>query len=113
LFVQILLVAQAAGVLKLGNLSLDGSKIHADASKSHAVRYGRLAELEVELKWEVQELLSLGEQADQGEVELPAGWLEDELNPASATGEFGTGRRFWRNVPMNVTLRKKRNMKPN
>ena len=34
LFVQILLVAQAAQVLKLGNLSLDGSKIHADASKS-------------------------------------------------------------------------------
>ena len=54
LFVQILLVAQAAGVLKLGNLSLDGSKIHADASKSHAVSYGRLVELEAELKQEVQ-----------------------------------------------------------
>ena len=81
LFVQILLVAQAAGVLKLGNLSLDGSKIHADASKSHAVSYGRLVELEIELKQEVQELLSLGEQADQGEVALPAGLvLEDELN---------------------------------
>jgi transposase len=81
LFVQILLVAQAAGVLKLGNLSLDGSKIHADASKSHAVSYGRLVEMEVELKREVQELLSLGEQADQGEAELPEGLvLEDELN---------------------------------
>jgi transposase len=81
LFVQILLVAQAAGVLKLGNLSLDGSKIHADASKSHAVSYGRLVELEMELKREVQELLSLGEQADQGEVALPEGLvLEDELN---------------------------------
>jgi transposase len=81
LFVQILLVAQAAGVLKLGNLSLDGSKIHADASKSHAVSYGRLVELEVELKREVQELLSLGERADQGEVALPEGLvLEDELS---------------------------------
>ena len=81
LFVQILLVAQAAGVLKLGNLSLDGSKIHADASKSHAVSYGRLVELEAELKREVQELLSLGERADQGEVELPEGLvLEDELS---------------------------------
>jgi transposase len=81
LFVQILLVAQAAGVLKLGNLSLDGSKIHADASKSHAVSYGRLVELEVALKQEVQELLSLGEQADQGEAALPEGLvLEDELN---------------------------------
>jgi len=90
LFVQILLVAQAAGMLKLGNLSLDGStlalgasarEIHADASKSHAVSYGRLVELEVALKQEVQELLSLGEQADQGEVALPEGLvLEDELN---------------------------------
>jgi transposase len=81
LFVQILLVAQAAGVLKLGNLSLDGSKIHADASKSHAVSYGRLVELEAEMKQEVQELLSLGEQMDQGEVLLPEGLvLEDELN---------------------------------
>jgi len=81
LFVQILLVAQAAGVLKLGNLSLDGSKIHADASKSHAVSYGRLVELEAQLKREVQELLNLGEQADQGEVALPQGLvLEDELS---------------------------------
>jgi transposase len=81
LFVQILLVAQAAGALKLGNLSLDGSKIHADASKSHAVSYGRLVELEADLKREVQELLSLGEQADQGEVVLPEGLvLEEELS---------------------------------
>jgi hypothetical protein len=74
-------VAQSAGVLKVGNLSLDGSKVHADASKSHAVSYGRLVELEAELKREVQELLSLGEQADQGEVQLPEGLvLKDELN---------------------------------
>ena len=46
LFVQILLIAQAAGVLELGNISLDGTKIHADASKSKAVSYKRLLELE-------------------------------------------------------------------
>ena len=80
LFVKILLIAQEVGVLKLGNLSLDGSKIHADASKSHAVSYGRLLELETQLKQEVQELLSLGEQADQGELELPEGLVvEDEI----------------------------------
>jgi transposase len=80
LFVKILLLAQAAGVLKLGNLSLDGSKIHADASKSQAVSYKRLLELETQLKQEVQELLRLGEQADQGEVNLPGGLIvEDEV----------------------------------
>ena len=71
LFVQILLLAQAAQVLKLGNISLDGSKIHADASKSHAVSYKRLLELEVQLRQEVSELLTLGERADQGELSLP------------------------------------------
>src|SRR3989337_992980 len=65
LFVQILLLAQTAGVLKLGNISLDGSKIHSDASKSHAVSYKRLIELEAHLRGEVHALLTLGEQADQ------------------------------------------------
>jgi len=46
LFVQILLLAQLTGVLMLGNFSGDGSKIHADASKSKAVSYKRLGELE-------------------------------------------------------------------
>src|SRR3990170_5128136 len=49
LFVEVLLIAQQAGALNLGNVSLDGSKIHADASKSHAVSYGRLLELERDL----------------------------------------------------------------
>jgi transposase len=68
LFVQILLIAQAAGVLELGNISLDGSKIHADASKSKAVSYKRLLELEAQLQAEVEELFSLGQQAEQSEL---------------------------------------------
>jgi transposase len=80
LFVQILLLAQTAGVLQLGNISLDGSKIHADASKSKAVSYQRLIELENQLRQEVNELFALGEQADQGEVRLPEGLvLENEI----------------------------------
>ena len=80
LFVQILLLAQAVGVLKLGNLSLDGSKIHADASKSKAISYKRLVELEARLRQEVSELFSLGEQADQGELRLPEGLIiPDEI----------------------------------
>jgi len=78
--VEILLLAKLAGILKLGNLSLDGSKIHADASKSHAVSHKRLLELEIELKTEVAKLLTLGEQADQGEVVLPDTFVvEDEI----------------------------------
>ena len=80
LFVQVLLLAQEVGVLKVGNISLDGSKIHADASKSKAVSYKRLIHLEERLRAEVHELLSLGESADQGEVILPGGLvIEHEI----------------------------------
>jgi transposase len=80
LFVEILLLAKISGVLKLGNLSLDGSKIHADASKSHAVSYRRLIELETQLKNEVIELFEVGERADQGEMQLPESLvLQDEI----------------------------------
>ena len=68
LFVQILLLAQEAGVLKLGTISLDGTKVHADASKRKAVSYKRLSELENQLQAEVEELFALGEQLEQPEV---------------------------------------------
>ena len=80
LFVQILLLAQEIGMLEIGNISLDGSKIHADASKSHAVSYKRLNELEAQLRVEVNELFTVGEQADQGESQLPEGLIiENEI----------------------------------
>jgi transposase len=73
LFVQILLIAQEMGYLQLGNVSLDGSKIHADASKSKAVSYKRLLAIEAYLQAEVNELFTLAEAADGGQ-------LPDEMN---------------------------------
>src|ERR1700694_705820 len=68
LFVQVLLLAQEAGVLKLGTISLDGTKIHADASRHNAVSYKRLLEMEAQLRGEVEELFALSEQSEQPEV---------------------------------------------
>jgi transposase len=68
LFVQVLLLAQEAGVLKLGTISLDGTKLHADASKRKAVSYKRLQELETQLRAEVEELFVRAEQSEQPEV---------------------------------------------
>jgi transposase len=68
LFVQVLLLAQVAGALKLGSISLDGTKIHADASKSKAVSYQHLLALETHLRAEVEELFALSERVDQGEM---------------------------------------------
>jgi transposase len=64
LFAQVLVIAHELGVLKLGTISVDGSKVHADASKSHAVSYGRLLQMEQRLSAEVEELIALGEMAD-------------------------------------------------
>ena len=78
LLVQVLVIAHELGVLKLGRISLDGSKIHADASKSHAVSYGRLLQLERRLRIEVEELMALAEKAD--EEDLPEGLdVESEI----------------------------------
>jgi len=78
LFAQVLVIAHELGVLKLGTISVDGSKVHADASKSHAVSYGRLLQMERRLSAEVEELMALGERAD-GEG-LPEGMdLEFEI----------------------------------
>jgi hypothetical protein len=68
LFVQVLLLAQEAGVLKLGTISLDGTKVHADASKHKAVSYKHLLELETQLRTEVEESFALSEQSEQPEV---------------------------------------------
>jgi transposase len=78
LFVQMLLLAQTAGYFQLGNISMDGSKVHANASKSKAVSYKRLLELEVHLQAEVEQLFIFAEQADRQEV--PAGMnVADEI----------------------------------
>lgn len=78
LFIQLLLLAHTAGVLKLGNISLDGTKIHADASKSKAVSYKHLLALEAQLRTEVEHLFVLSETANQDD--LPAGMvLSDEI----------------------------------
>lgn len=75
LFVQVLLLAQEAGVLKLGTISLDGRKIHADASKHKAVSYNRLQELEKPLRTEVEDLFALGERE---QPEAPDGLVVSE-----------------------------------
>jgi len=68
LFVQVLLLAQVAGVLKLGASSLDGTTIHADASTSPAVSSQPLLALEAHLRAEVEEWFALSERTDQRDV---------------------------------------------
>ena len=67
LFVELLRLCREAGLVKLGHLSLDGSKFQANASKHKAMSYQRLGEAEARLEAEVAALLSQAEQVDQAE----------------------------------------------
>lgn len=75
LFVEILLVAEAMGLMKLGTVSLDGTKIKANASKHRALSWDYANQLEEQLKGEVEELLRLAEEADRSslpeEMDIP------------------------------------------
>ena len=67
LFVSILFYAQELGVLTLGTISLDGTNIHADASKGRAISAKRLLALDSQLRLEVDTWFALTEQAEQTE----------------------------------------------
>src|SRR5664279_1421957 len=68
LFVQVLGVAREMGVLKLGTVALDGTKIHANASRHSALSYEHATKIEAQLKAEVADLLGKAEAADQADV---------------------------------------------
>ena len=64
LFTQILMIAKKAQWLKMGTISLDGTKMKANASKHKALSYEYACKLEKQLKAEVDELLKMAEKAD-------------------------------------------------
>ena len=78
LFVQILLIAHEMEILKLGSVSLDGTKVKANASKHHALSWDYARKLEKQLKDEIRELLRKAKQADK--EDLPDGMnIPEEL----------------------------------
>src|SRR5580693_998447 len=68
LFVKVLLLAREMGVLNLGTVALDGTKIHANASRHRALSYEHAGKLEAQLKAEVAVLLAKAEAADTADV---------------------------------------------
>ena len=83
LFVEILLLAQTMGFLKLGRVTLDGTKVKANASKHSALSWGHIQKLEKQLRKEVQELMRMAEQADVADqakgMDIPAEWSEGRI----------------------------------
>jgi transposase len=87
LFVQVLKLCERAGLVKLGHVALDGTKIKANASKHKAMSYERMSKREAELQAEVDGWLKAAEAADAAEDkafgtdkrgdEMP-GWVADK-----------------------------------
>ena len=70
LFVQVLKLCEAVGLVKLGHVAFDGSKIRANASKHKAMSYGRMEARARELEAEVDQWLAAAEAADAAEDEI-------------------------------------------
>ena len=67
LFLQVLAFCQGAGMVKLGHVALDGTKVRANASKHQAMSYQRMKEKEEQLQGEVDELLRRAQEVDEEE----------------------------------------------
>ena len=111
LFVQVLRLAETAGLVKLGHVALDGTKIKANASKHKAMSYDRMKKREAELEAEVERWLTAAEAADREEdartassvaTSCPIGW------PTSRSGwrRSARPRRSWRPKPGQQPRRK-------
>jgi transposase len=68
LFVQVLMLAREMGMLKLGKIAVDGSKVKANASRHSALSWGHLQKIEQQLKQEVQQLMTLAEAEDRNKI---------------------------------------------
>src|SRR5450631_2211506 len=78
LFVEVLLLAREMGMLKLGAVGLDGTKVHANASRHSALSYEHACKIEAQLKAEVAELMAMAEAADKADI-LDGMSIPDEL----------------------------------
>jgi transposase len=71
LFVQVVKLAQEMGLVKLGTVAIDGTKIKANASRHKAMSYERMQQAEAELKAQIDALLERAKTADAAEAEEP------------------------------------------
>ena len=100
LFVQVLKLAEKAGLVKLGHVALDGTKIKANASKHKAMSYERMKKREAELEAEVVRWLVAAEAADAEEDklygqkrgdEMPIGWPPSRGGSEDTRGQSRAG----------------------
>jgi hypothetical protein len=98
LFLQVLKLCERAGLVKLGHVALDGTKIKANASKHKAMSYERMSQREAELRAEVDGWLKAAEAADTAEDKA---FGADKHTRRAERGGF-------RQIPGNMRSRRRR-----
>ena len=114
-FKEILLIGNELGLIKLGNIFIDGTKVQANASKHKAMSYKRMKQLEKQLECEIEQLMALGQEQDEKDekstIDIP-----DEIN-WSPTEEEKIGslksiqpKRLSSNVAKKHTKKRRQNL---
>jgi transposase len=90
LFVQVVRLAREMGLVKLGTIAVDGTKVKANASRHKAMSYGHMLKAEAELKAQIDALLKRAQQADEAEknepeLDIPAEIARREARLAAIT----------------------------
>lgn len=90
LFVQVVRLAREMGLVKLGTIAVDGTKLKANASRHKAMSYGHMRKAEAELKAQIEALLKRAQQADEAEknepeLDIPAEIARREARLAAIT----------------------------
>jgi hypothetical protein len=91
LFVQVLLLAREMGMLKMGTVGLDGTKIHANASRHSALSHKHAGKIEAQLKAEVAELMAKAEAADRSRP-WPIAWRRPKAKNSTACASRARNR---------------------
>ena len=92
LFLQVLALCQRAGLVKLGHVALDGTKVKANASRNKAMSYARMKEKEEQLAAEVEELLRRAQEVDDERTAGTAGDKRGDELPEGKELAFREGR---------------------
>ena len=113
LFVQVLLLAREMGVLKMGTVALDGTKIHANASRHSALSYEHAGRIEAQLKAEVAALLAKPRRRTPRTFPTGCRFSKNWRGARSACGKSLRRARRSRRAPRSVTSANLPSMRPN
>ena len=104
-FLQVLLLAKELKLLRVGTVSVDGTKVDANANKRNSIRYDRAGALREQLRGEIEGLLDQAEHADTDDAPDPQGLPEELSRRDKLRASWTVRARSWNGVRRRVRTR--------